>query len=337
MLNKKKEVAEGQLTEELLQQFYETGVAGPFNSPLKEQELDAMFNKLMDEIKSKKDHPLYGRFSVRDWHLIYPELGELIKHKAVSSKLQQILGEDLVLWRSKLFHKRSGDGPIEWHQEWGAFNGEEIGNDKPSLRPQEKGHDSFWNLTIWLALHDIPEELGAMQFVKGSYKKRYSIDMVPMVESAFWQDPFIGIETKQELIKKCKQSKLVLDIDSSKFLNEVNTDALDLEQLKQLILDKFNELKAAYTCDFDIAPEDLLTIPMKKGQYVIFPERTMHRSIANTSDSDRLAINFRVTRSDVLVYPARLENDFIDGSNLNIKKHKNVLVSGEILENRNEY
>ncbi len=327
----------GALSEEQLIDFKRKGVMGPFDSPLSDDALDDMFVPLVKSVKSLSDHPLYGRYSVRDWHLLQPALVELVKHPEVCVKLQQILGEDLILWRSKVFYKRPGDGPIEWHQEWGAFNGEEIGNDKPSLLPKRNLATGFWNLTIWVAMQDVTLEMGPMQFVKGSYLHRYPIDMIPMTESAFWQDPFLDIEDKQALITRCNDSKLVLDIDSSKFLHEVDTDSASFDELKALITDKFATMKAAITEEFDIDPKDLMTVEMKKGQYLIFPERTMHRSLSNTSGLDRFGINYRVTTSDTLVYPSRLVGDFIDGSNINIKQHQCVLLSGEQLNDDNVY
>jgi non-heme Fe2+,alpha-ketoglutarate-dependent halogenase len=327
----------GILTTEQLNKFYDDGFIGPFDSPFSPAKIDEMYNILWESIANKDDHPLYHRFSVRDWHLVHPEVAALVTDPRVNIKLRQILGDNLTLWRSKLFHKRPGDGAIEWHQEWGAFNGEEIGNDKPSLKPTKEFEQEFWNLTIWVALHDVELELGAMQFIRGSYKHRYPIDMISMVESAFWQDPFLGIETKEDLLQKCHNSQLILDIDSSKFLDGIHIEQTSFAQLKQVIYEKFSELKAAITMDFNIRDGDLITMPMKKGQYVIFPERTMHRSIANISDRDRLAINFRVTRSETLIYPSRMEGDYIDGSNIDISQHKNVLVCGNLVDYRNRY
>ncbi|PHI36198.1 hypothetical protein CBQ28_15500 [Pseudoalteromonas sp. GCY] len=329
---------EGALTEQQLREFYQDGFIGPFDSPLSAEVIDEFHKVLWEKIDGKPENPLYGRFSVRDTHLLEEDVSKLITDPRVSVKLEQILGENLTLWRSKLFHKRPQDAAIEWHQEWGAFNGEEIGNDKPSLKPaSDVGPDDYWNLTIWFALHDVPVELGAMQFIRGSYRHRYPIDMIPMVESAFWQDPFLDIQDKFQLVELCKSSKLILDIDSSKFLEGVDIEKTSFEELKRHIYMCFADLKAAITLDFPIQDTDLVTMPMKKGQYVIFPERTMHRSVANTSDQHRLAINFRVTRSDTLIYPSRLDGDMIDGSNLDISKHRNVLVSGNLIDIRNVY
>ncbi len=328
---------DGRLSEAQLAQFKQDGFLGPLDSPFSEAELDQMAAACAQVIDEKPEHPLYGRYSVRDWHLIHPQLSQLISHPDVLVKLRQIMGEDLMLWRSKIFHKRPGDGAIEWHQEWGAFNGEEIGNDKPGLKPKAHRQDKFWNITVWVALQDVTLDMGPLQLIKQSYNTRYPIDMIPMTESAFWADPFLDVHDKQTLIDKCRQSTLVLDIDTSKLLDDTDVDSMTFEALKALVLDFFTQKKAAITLDFDIAEGTLATVPVKKGQYIIFPERTMHRSTANVSDKERLAINFRITNNDTLVYPMRLDNDMIDGSNINIAKHKNILLCGEATESRNVF
>jgi hypothetical protein len=76
---------------------------------------------------------------------------------------------------------------------------------------------------------------------------------------------------------------------------------------------------------------------MRKGEYVVFFERTMHRSLPNRTAGHRVAINARVTPTDTLVYPSRLQGDFIDGSNLDITDHRCVLLCGQVLDPRNVY
>ena len=50
-------------------------------------------------------------------------------------------------------------------------------------------------------------------------------------------------------------------------------------------------------------------VEMKQGQVLIFSERTIHSSDANTTDSNRLAFNFRVVPSHVQVYyPGKKEH-----------------------------
>ncbi|MDC5807801.1 phytanoyl-CoA dioxygenase family protein [Vibrio europaeus] len=325
------------LTKEQLEFFEQEGYVGPFDSQLSDDTIDSVANYLHEYLDKRADHPLYGRFSVREMHLLNEDVLALASQPQLVGALQQILGDDLALWRSKIFYKKPGDAAIEWHQEWGAFNGEEIGNDIPGLKPSADNQNEFWNLTIWFALQDIDESMGPMQFIRKSYKKRYPIEMVPMVDSAFWQDPFLGLESKEQLVEKCRNATLVLDINTSDYLDDIDIDASSVETLQQHILNKCAKLEAAYTCDFDYTDDELVTLPMKKGQYVIFPERTMHRSTANVSESGRMAINFRVTPSSTLIYPGRVEGDYVDGSNIDISHHKSILLSGENREPRNEY
>ncbi|WP_144395578.1 phytanoyl-CoA dioxygenase family protein [Pleionea sediminis] len=327
----------GALSSEELEMFYENGFCGPFDSPLSEDKIDAVADTLNKVIHEKREQPLYGRYSVRDWHLIDPGVESLISHPEVLVKLKQIVGNDLTLWRSKIFHKRPGDGVIDWHQEWGAFNGEEIGNDVPALQPNPRFQNDFWNITIWVALVDVTLDMGPLQLVRGSYKHRYPIEMIPMNESAFWLDPFLDIKDKHALVKSCLESKLIMDVDSSRFLDDIDVDTATFEDIKSVVTDKFSELKAAITLPFQVPESDIATVPVKKGQYIIFPERTMHRSIENSSENERLAINFRVTPSDTLIYPGRLKDDFVDGSNVNIKNHRCKLLCGENLNENNIY
>jgi non-haem Fe2+, alpha-ketoglutarate-dependent halogenase len=334
-----KAVAErGAFTPEEFQRFQEDGFAGPLDGEVPGEEIDAMRELLLDFVHKKSDHPLYGRYSVRDWHLIYPQLMKLIRQQPVIAKLRQIMGPDLTVWRSKVFHKkRPGEGPIDWHQDWGEFRGEEVGNDKPSLRPLNREGDGYWNITVWFPLEDIGRNKGPMQMVRGSYRTYYPLEMIPMVDSAFWHDPFIDVHDKQTLVERCRESRLVLDMDTSTLLDNVDVGARTFEDLKVLVLDHFRNIKAAVNPTFEVPDGKLVTFPIKKGQFIIFPERTMHRSDANDTDEERTAINFRVTYSSTLVYPERLRGDFVDSSNVNIRNHKNILLSGMNLNSQNVY
>jgi non-heme Fe2+,alpha-ketoglutarate-dependent halogenase len=63
----------------------------------------------------------------------------------------------------------------------------------------------------------------------------------------------------------------------------------------------------------------------------------MHGPPANISSRRRLAINGRITRADTIVYPGRLRGNFIDGSNLDMRKHRAVLLSGQNQQKDNVY
>ena len=65
---------------------------------------------------------------------------------------------------------------------------------------------------------------------------------------------------------------------------------------------------------------------MKRGEFLIFTERTMHGSSPNTTGRPRLAVNARVTQASTVVYPQRFSMTPVDGSNLDIRYHRCIPV-----------
>lgn len=320
----------------LVENFERDGFVGPFAPFLSSREIDEYRNYFEDIISNRREHPLYGRFSVRDWHLVSPQVLNLLNHPAIIEKLIPLAGRDLVLWRSKVFYKKPRERELGWHQEWGKFAGDEIGNNKPSLLPATS-EDKWWNLTIWIALDDITIDNGPVQFVRGSHKTKYPVAMVPLIDSAFFHDPFIGITESAVVIDLAKQSKLVLDIDTSTMFEGVDVSKYTLEQLKTYVWQWLADKKGEVTLPFQAAPDDIATMTVRKGQFIIFTERTMHGSLPNNTDRSRIAINCRVTTTDTLIYPARLQGDYIDSSNLDISQHRCVLLSGKDQNGQNVY
>jgi non-heme Fe2+,alpha-ketoglutarate-dependent halogenase len=351
----------GGLSEGELKTLYDDGYLGPYKGAVPEDQVNFVANKLLSDVKNKTAaSPLYGRYSVRDWHLVYPELIDFVAAPSVLSQLQAIMGEDLILWRSHLFFKPPGGDPVGWHQEFGVFGGEDIGNNKPSLVPTHLPHideevlrgylpssirqtapetapdlSDYWDITIWVALTDIVADRGVLRFLPGSNKLRYPIRMEPLPESDFWQDPFDGISDKAQLVKACMESKLVLDVDTSGVLDGVTVGDSSFDGLKQIILTRLAAIRGSRTDLTHIDESAAVNVPTSKGDYVLFSERVLHGSLSNTSEYERLSINFRVTPSSTLVYPSRLRGDFVDGFNLDISNHENILLSGKNLNPQN--
>lgn len=113
--------------------------------------------RLAGVVTGRQRSPLYGRHSQRDWHLLDPVLEALMTQDAILGRVASILGPDLLLWRSKIFHKAPDDGVIGRHQEWGDFDGEEIGNSVPALSPATRDA-GIWDVTVWIALDEVTEE-----------------------------------------------------------------------------------------------------------------------------------------------------------------------------------
>lgn len=315
------------LTQEQIASFHRDGYLGPLPAVASDALLTGLARDLTRVELDKLRHPLYGRFSSRDWHLVDDRLMELIAHPTVVGALRQLMGDDLLVWRSSTFIKPPFGSEIGWHQEWGTFAGLEYGNDIPSLRPMPPIQEP-WNVTIWFALVDVAEEMGPIQFIRGSHNHQYPVAQVAMPESAFFDPTFGGIDDPQEFVRRARAHTLVIDIDTSKFFENVDIETLTLEKAKRIVIDGLSRLTGEIALPFDIVPDTLVTMPMKRGEYVIFYERTMHGSGPNRTAKPRSAVNFRVTPSSTLIYPQRLEGRYMDGSNLDIRHHHCILLNG---------
>jgi ectoine hydroxylase-related dioxygenase (phytanoyl-CoA dioxygenase family) len=320
------------MTPEEVAKFWENGFAGPFTLGMPDDLLADLGDRCEQIVVERRQQPLYGRYALRDWHLVDDDLERLFTQDAITGRVAQLLGPDLLLWRSKIFYKPPGADAIGWHQEWGLFDGEEIGNSTPSLEPPVFGED-IWDVTVWVALDDVTPENGPLQFASGTNRTRVPWVKVPMTKSAFFEEPFKGL-TKEQIVSRTRNSELVLDIDTDDWLDDVDVESASLAELTNYLHHRFDQLSAKFT-DFRPDPDSVATMEMPRGSFVIFSERTMHGSPPNNSDCRRMAVNCRITKADTLVYPGRLTGNFIDGSNLDIGKHENLLVAGEPLEARN--
>jgi non-haem Fe2+, alpha-ketoglutarate-dependent halogenase len=297
--------AGGSLTAQELATFNERGYLGPFDL-LDAGQRTALMPTFETILSGKLQSPIYHRTTHRDWHLHYKNLLSIVYRHEVVSRVQSLLGEDLLVWRTSIFHKAAKDRALDWHQS-SLFAGEEYGLFKPALGPppEYQIYADLFNLSVWVALDDITAENGAMQIAVGTHTKQYPVKKVPLRESVF------GKTFYDNLVR-----------------------AGDTERLAQL--------DDRYACEtiFDPVAEgvEVKTMEMKAGQFIIFTDRVMHGSLPNTTDDKRrLAINFRVTVPQVTVYPHREHGDFIDGNDHNISEHACVMLSGQDRYGKNIY
>jgi non-heme Fe2+,alpha-ketoglutarate-dependent halogenase len=336
-----------ELTTDQVQAFRRDGFLGPLPAFLPGSELDQICREAMDMNEHQRDQPLYDQFVLRDLHLCMPGMNRLFTHPAVYTAVQALLGEDsLLLWRSFLFPKKAGVGELGWHQEWGYFDGEEIGGSIPALQPSERYKSGekaglSWDLTVWFALTDVTPEQGPVRFARGSHNTRYPTKLVPMTECEFFHQiaaDLFKIDDAQEIVRRTKANRLLLEtVNTSSFFDGVDTASLTAQAAREIVVNRMSKLEAVVTLPFEIAAGDSIEVPMKKGEFVIFYERTMHGSAANNSASDRIGVNCRITAADTLVYPQRLVGSFIDGSGLDISRHWNVPLCGSARHPANIY
>lgn len=285
--------------------FHARGYLGPFDL-LDADALVAIRPTFESIVSAGLTSPIYRRTTHRDWHLHYKNLLTMVYRPQLIHRVQSLLGEDLIVWRSSIFHKAPGDGALDWHQS-SLFAGEEYGIFKPALQPPpEYGvYTDLFNVSTWIALDDVTEANGAMQIAVGTHKKQYPVRRVPLAESVF-----------------------------ANVFRDNLTRAGDDRRLAEL-----DERYACITL-FDPQAEHVPvdTVEMRAGQFIIFTDRVMHCSLANTTtDERRLAINFRITLPQVEVYPHQAWGDMIDGNDHDITDHANVMLSGQDRFGKNKY
>jgi non-haem Fe2+, alpha-ketoglutarate-dependent halogenase len=323
-------------TSSLSDELRSQGVVGPLPAFAPVDAIQRSYDFLKLIIDEQASHPLYGRYSLRDWHLASDDILSILTAPELIESLRRATGAgSLILWRSKIFEKYPGDGPIDWHQEYGYFDGEEVGGHRPSLYPL--GPRSPWNWSVWLPLCDVTETHGGvMEFVPGSNHVRYATRMVPLTQSGFFLDPNNRVVSKADFLQKAKTSSLVEDLDTSALFDGVDVDRLSVGELHEVFRSYCDGVHAAVTDPFDA--ESTLTVPMSAGQYVLFSERCMHRSRGSSKDARmRIAISARYTLGSTLVYPQRNTDSAIDGVNLDISNHACVAVLGTDLNPLNRY
>lgn len=227
---------EYQLGKEQIRQFYEDGFLGPFDAFTPEEMTDFRVDLLsIENTKSKT----YGFCTPRDRHFEMPRLWDYLKHPAITERLAQLLGPDLLCWRSQIFYKGPHAPAIQFHQA-STFMVEDYLD--PAIFPPDR--NEIFQLTVWVAVDDATEENGCMQFVRGTH------DQIRTIK-------FGGEEG---------------------FYN------------------------AQFSLEFDRDPSRIVTLPVQSGQFLIFAERCIHGSPANSTNRHRLAFNARVIPTNVPVY-----------------------------------
>jgi non-heme Fe2+,alpha-ketoglutarate-dependent halogenase len=152
---------EHRLSNEQLRSFYEKGFIGPFDAFNREDMMDFKQEVLaMEKTKSKT----YDFVTPRDRHFEYPRLWHYMKDRKITDRLAQILGPDLLCWRSQFFYKGPGAPAIQWHQA-STFLVEDYQD--PGIYPPDRS--KIFQVTVWVAVDDATLDNGCLRFSVGSH------------------------------------------------------------------------------------------------------------------------------------------------------------------------
>ncbi|MEM9701575.1 MAG: phytanoyl-CoA dioxygenase family protein [Planctomycetota bacterium] len=157
---------ENALSTEELSAFYRNGYLKPFKA-FEPEEMRDFGRRLL--ARCDRDSEVYpGGDPHRDRHLEMPEMMRLIAHPAITDRLAQLLGPNLITWRSQLFHKPPGNNPVGWHQASTYMFEEEFG--KPSVFPPDLS--KLFMLTVWIPADPSTRENGCLKVDTSSTTER---------------------------------------------------------------------------------------------------------------------------------------------------------------------
>lgn len=106
----------------------------------------------------------------RDRHLEDEKILTLFKRPEVTERCAQLLGPDLVLWRTQFFPKSKTMCGTPWHQATTYLFDNMSENVVTPQDPTE-----LFQLTVWVALTDTPMDKAPMAVLRGSHKDVYRI------------------------------------------------------------------------------------------------------------------------------------------------------------------
>ena len=95
-----------------------------------------------------------------------------MKHPAITERCAQLLGPDLLVWRSQYFYKGPKSPAIQWHQA-STFMVEDYQD--PGIFPPDRSE--IFQLTVWVAIDDATPERGCLQF-RSRHARQDSQDQV---------------------------------------------------------------------------------------------------------------------------------------------------------------
>jgi non-haem Fe2+, alpha-ketoglutarate-dependent halogenase len=137
------------LTEELVQQYRDTGYLSPIRVLTT---AEALQTRARLEAFEAGAGPLAGKLRQKS-HLLFTWLNDLIRHPRILDAVEDIVGPDILCWGTSFFIKEPHNPAfVSWHQDstyWG-------------LEPADI-------VTAWIAFSDSTTDNGAMRVVPGSH------------------------------------------------------------------------------------------------------------------------------------------------------------------------
>ncbi len=158
--------------------FAERGYIGPFTLWEPEQmtawwkvQRKALLDPANDAVKAFDNPVNYDR------HLDIPGLSKLITEPEIVRRMQALIGQDILCWRTEFFPKNPGDSGTGWHQVETYAIGE---TSTGMLEATEHSPGVPMELTCWVAFTEATRQNGCMKLIPGSHRQWRYDEHAPM-------------------------------------------------------------------------------------------------------------------------------------------------------------
>ena len=144
--------------------FDRDGYIGPFTI-MEPEVVGELLKKVRVQLLNKKN-AIYGNNKMNyDRHLDNKILSDVVSHPEIVRRVQNLLGPNILCWRTEWFPKYPGDEATAWHQaeSFVAFEGDR------KLVPTEP-HAGSWELTVWFAFTDATRETACLKVMPGTHR-----------------------------------------------------------------------------------------------------------------------------------------------------------------------
>lgn len=147
--------------------FAENGFLGPF----KVYEPDEA-KEILNAIRVKnlvRTKILFDNDVNYDRHFDIPELSKHICHPEIVQRVENLIGPDVLCWRTEFFPKFPGSPGTEWHQ----VETYKYSTGTAQIVPTVLTENTPIELTAWTTFTESTKENGCLKFMPGSHKKLY--------------------------------------------------------------------------------------------------------------------------------------------------------------------
>lgn len=151
--------------------FAENGFSGPFC--VYEPAFAELLWKTVRLELLKKENAIYPNSRMNyDRHLDIKALSDIVSHPDIVRRVANILGPNVLCWRTEWFPKYPGDQATAWHQarSYVAFEGD------PKLVPTDPNCD-FYEVTVWFAFTDATRDMGCLKIIPKTHRTWYFDEM----------------------------------------------------------------------------------------------------------------------------------------------------------------